>query len=98
MLEDAAQMIGGAIDEPVFHEDVRLGEDALDLRIVVGLFDQIREVPRHVVLVIAEKDLDSVDAYKRISAFASWCSEIGISRVTVYINMLRLDPVALAGL
>jgi len=40
--------------------------------------------------VIAEKDLDSVDAYKRISAFASWCSEIGISRVTVYINMLRL--------
>ncbi len=54
------------------------------------LFDQIREVPRHVVLVIAEKDLDSVDAYKRISAFASWCSEIGISRVTVYINMLRL--------
>ncbi|MGZ4846344.1 MAG: undecaprenyl diphosphate synthase family protein [Halobacteriota archaeon] len=54
------------------------------------LFDQIREVPRHVVLVIAEKDLDSVDAYKRISTFASWCSEIGISRVTVYINMLRL--------
>ena len=54
------------------------------------LFDQIREVPRHVVLVIAEKDLDTVDAYKKISAFVSWCNEIGISRVTVYINMLRL--------
>jgi len=52
------------------------------------LLDQILEVPRHVALIIAEKDLDSVDAYKRIGAFASWCTEIGISRVTVYINML----------
>jgi undecaprenyl diphosphate synthase len=43
-----------------------------------------------VALVIAEKDLDTVDAYKKIGAFASWCDEIGISRVTVYINMLRL--------
>jgi hypothetical protein len=48
------------------------------------LLDQILEVPRHVALVIAEADLDTVDAYKRIGAFASWCTEIGISRVTVY--------------
>jgi len=54
------------------------------------LLDQIIEVPRHLVLVIAENDLDTPDAYKRIGAFASWCDEIGISRVTVYINMLRL--------
>jgi len=53
------------------------------------LFDQIREVPRHVALIIAEKDLDTADAYKRIGAFASWCNEIGISRVTICINMLR---------
>ncbi|MFZ0925152.1 MAG: undecaprenyl diphosphate synthase family protein [Halobacteriota archaeon] len=53
------------------------------------LLDQIREVPRHVALIIAEKDLDTADAYKRIGAFASWCNEIGISRVTIYINMLR---------
>jgi len=53
------------------------------------LLDQIREVPRHVALIIAEKDLDTVDAYKRIGAFALWCTEIGISRVTIYINMLR---------
>ena len=52
-------------------------------------FDQIREVPRHVALIIAEKDLDTADAYKRIGAFASWCNEIGISRVTICINMLR---------
>jgi len=54
------------------------------------LLDQIHEVPRHIALVIAETDLDSVDAYKRIEAFASWCSEIGITRVTVYIHLLRL--------
>jgi undecaprenyl diphosphate synthase len=42
-----------------------------------------------VALIIAEKDLDTADAYKRIGAFASWCNEIGISRVTIYINMLR---------
>jgi len=53
------------------------------------LLDQIRQVPRHVALIIAEKDLDTADAYKRIGAFASWCNEIGISRVTIYINMLR---------
>lgn len=53
------------------------------------LLDQIREVPRHVALIIAEKDLDTADAYKRIGAFASWCNEIGISRVTICINMLR---------
>jgi undecaprenyl diphosphate synthase len=53
------------------------------------LLDQIREVPRHVALIIAEKDLDTADAYKKIGAFASWCNEIGINRVTIYINMLR---------
>ena len=42
------------------------------------LFDQMREVPRHVALIIGEKDLDTADAYKRIGAFASWCNEIGI--------------------
>jgi undecaprenyl diphosphate synthase len=42
-----------------------------------------------VALIIAEKDLDTADAYKRIGAFASWCNEIGISRVTICINMLR---------
>lgn len=54
------------------------------------LLDQIQEVPRHVALVVAEKDLDTIEAYKKISAFTSWCSDIGISRVTIYINLLHL--------
>src|SRR5665647_3560063 len=54
------------------------------------LLDQIQEVPRHVVLVVAEKDLNTVEAYKKLGAFISWCLDIGISRVTVYINMLHL--------
>jgi undecaprenyl diphosphate synthase len=54
------------------------------------LLNQIQEVPRHVALVVAEKDLNTVEAYKKLGAFTSWCRDIGISRVTVYINMLRL--------
>jgi undecaprenyl diphosphate synthase len=54
------------------------------------LLDQIQVVPRHIVLVVAEKDLDSIEAYKKIGAFTSWCRDIGINRVTVYISMLRL--------
>ena len=54
------------------------------------LLDQIQEVPRHVALVVAEKDLTTVEAYKKLGAFISWCRDIGIRRVTVYINLLRL--------
>ncbi len=54
------------------------------------LLDQIQEVPRHVALVVAEKDLNTVEAYKKLGTFTSWCHDIGIRRVTIYINMLRL--------
>jgi undecaprenyl diphosphate synthase len=54
------------------------------------LLDQIQVVPRHIVLVVAEKDLDTIEAYKKIGAFTSWCRDIGINRITVYISMLRL--------
>ncbi len=54
------------------------------------LLDQIGQVPRHITLVIAEKELNSDEAFKKIGAFASWCSEIGIQQVTIYINMMDL--------
>ncbi|MDD1725488.1 MAG: undecaprenyl diphosphate synthase family protein [Euryarchaeota archaeon] len=54
------------------------------------LLDQIEEVPRHVALVVAEKDLNNVEAYKKLGAFTTWCRDLGVSRVTIYINMLRL--------
>jgi undecaprenyl diphosphate synthase len=54
------------------------------------LLAQIEEVPKHIALVVAEKELDSTEAYRKLSTFASWCSEIGINQVTVYINMLHL--------
>src|SRR5665811_1908087 len=34
--------------------------------------------------------LNTVEEYKKLGAFISWCLDIGISRVTVYINMLHL--------
>lgn len=54
------------------------------------LLDRIQEVPRHVALVVAEKDLNNVEAYKKLGAFTTWCRDLGVSRVTIYINMLRL--------
>jgi undecaprenyl diphosphate synthase len=54
------------------------------------LLAQIKRVPRHIALVVAEKELDSTEAYRKLSTFASWCGEIGINQVTIYINMLDL--------
>ena len=54
------------------------------------LLYQISQVPRHVTLVIAEKELNSSEAYKKIGAFASWCDEIGIHQITIYISMMDL--------
>lgn len=54
------------------------------------LLTQIKEVPERIALVVAEKELDSTDAYKKLSRFALWCNEIGIKRVIVYISMLHL--------
>ncbi len=54
------------------------------------LLYQISQVPRHVTLIIAEKELSSNEAYKKIGAFASWCNEIGIHQITIYISMMDL--------
>ncbi len=54
------------------------------------LLYQISQVPRHITLVIAEKELNSSEAYKKIGAFASWCDEIGIHQITIYISMMDL--------
>jgi undecaprenyl diphosphate synthase len=54
------------------------------------LLAQIKGVPRHIALVVAEKELDSTEAYRKLSTFASWCGEIGVNQVTIYINMLDL--------
>lgn len=54
------------------------------------LLYQISQVPQHITLVIAEKELSSNDAYKKIGAFALWCNEIGIHHITIYISMMDL--------
>ncbi len=54
------------------------------------LLDQISQVPQHITLVIAEKELSTNEAYKKIGAFAAWCSEIGVHQVTIYISMMDL--------
>ncbi|MDD3421101.1 MAG: polyprenyl diphosphate synthase [Methanocellales archaeon] len=46
------------------------------------------ELPKHIILVIAEDDLQTNKAFNKLKEFVFWCSEIKISRITVYISMI----------
>lgn len=64
--------------------------------IVPGLYerrilDQIEkeELPKHIILVIAEDDLQTNKAFGKLKEFVSWCSEIDIPQITVYISVIE---------
>lgn len=44
--------------------------------------------PRHVALVITERDLLEQGAYETLERFVGWAFEYGASRVTVYVSVL----------
>ncbi|ATZ61789.2 MAG: undecaprenyl diphosphate synthase family protein [Methanosarcinales archaeon Met12] len=50
-------------------------------------------IPEHIILVIAEEDLQTDDALKKLKAFVFWCSEIGIRRVTVHISVIAIGEI-----
>ncbi len=54
------------------------------------LMDQIEIVPKNVTLVIADTDLESDDAFKKIESFVIWCKEVGVDDVTVYISIMDM--------
>lgn len=51
------------------------------------------DIPEHIILVIAEEDLQTGDALKKLKAFVFWCSEIGIHRVTVHISAIAVGEI-----
>ncbi|MDI6640510.1 MAG: undecaprenyl diphosphate synthase family protein [Methanocellales archaeon] len=47
------------------------------------------ELPKHIILVIAEDDLQTDKAFDKLKEFVSWCSEIEIPQITVYISVIE---------
>jgi undecaprenyl diphosphate synthase len=54
------------------------------------LMDQIEVVPKNITLVIADTDLESDDAFKKIESFVIWCKEVGVDDITVYISIMDM--------
>lgn len=50
-----------------------------------------QSVPEHIVLALAESDLLADDNYVKLNSFASWCREMGIGNVTIYISIIEVD-------
>ena len=50
-----------------------------------------QEVPKNIVLALAESDLLADAGFTELRAFVSWCKETGINTVTVYISIIEVD-------
>ena len=48
-------------------------------------------VPNHIVLALSESDLFSDTNYLKLHSFASWCKDMGIKTVTIYISIIDVD-------
>jgi undecaprenyl diphosphate synthase len=66
--------------------------------IVSALYERIiknaikkQELPEHIVLALAESDLLADMNFGKLSSFVSWCNEMGLKTVTVYISLLEVD-------
>lgn len=51
-----------------------------------------QEIPEHIVLVLSESDLLADEGYVKIRSFVCWCKEYGVNIVTIYINIIELEP------
>ncbi len=49
------------------------------------------DVPCHIVLALSENDLFADENYHKLNSFVSWCKEMNMKNVTVYVNILEVD-------
>lgn len=52
------------------------------------------ELPKHIILVIAEDDLQTNEAFDKLKEFVSWCSEIKIIQITIYISVIDAEELS----
>lgn len=44
--------------------------------------------PQHILLIIADEDLQTDDGVKKLKAFTSWCIELGIMQITTHVSVI----------
>ncbi len=52
------------------------------------------ELPKHIILVIAEEDLQTNEAFDKLKEFISWCSEIKITQIIIYISVVDAEELS----
>ncbi|NYT00921.1 MAG: undecaprenyl diphosphate synthase family protein [Methanocellales archaeon] len=52
------------------------------------------ELPKHIILVIAEEDLQTNKAFNKLKEFVSWCSEIKITQITIYVSVIDAEKIS----
>lgn len=50
-----------------------------------------QDVPKHIVLALAESDVLADTNYSKLNSFAAWCKEAGTKTVTIYISIIEVD-------
>ncbi len=50
-----------------------------------------QEVPKNIVLALAESDLLADAGFNKLRSFVSWCKETGIDTVTIYISIIEVN-------
>lgn len=50
-----------------------------------------QDIPKHIVLALAESDVLADNNYSKLNSFAAWCKEAGINTVTIYISIIEVD-------
>jgi undecaprenyl diphosphate synthase len=50
-----------------------------------------QDVPKHIVLAIAESDALADNDYNKLNSFVAWCKETGADAVTIYISIIEVD-------
>jgi undecaprenyl diphosphate synthase len=49
-----------------------------------------QDIPKHIVLALAESDVLADNNYSKLNSFAAWCKETGINTVTIYIGIIEV--------
>lgn len=54
------------------------------------IFSQIEKerLPQHILLIISDEDLQTDEGIQKLKAFASWCTNLGITHIMMHISVI----------
>jgi len=47
-----------------------------------------KTLPQHILLIIADEDLQTDEGIQKLKAFASWCINLGITHITTHVSVI----------